>query len=63
MRLKAGIRIGIVVVAAAYFPIKLYLLDKYQPQFWLRIGLTAIFWVTLFGVGILSERYNRSNSN
>jgi len=59
MRFKTGVRVGLVVAAALYFPIKFYWLDRYQPQSWLRLAVAAIFWAALIGVGILSERSNR----
>jgi hypothetical protein len=59
MLFKTGVRVGLGVAAAPYFPIKFYWLDRYQPQSWVNLGVTAMFWATLIGFAILSERSNR----
>jgi hypothetical protein len=43
----------------AYFPIKIYVMETFYPPFWVRLGMAAIFWGTLFAVGIISERLAR----
>jgi hypothetical protein len=56
MRRKTTFRIVLGALAVGYFPLKFYWLDTHHPRFWLRLAVSAIFWVALFGVGILSER-------
>ncbi|HXA86103.1 MAG TPA: hypothetical protein VNZ47_13565 [Candidatus Dormibacteraeota bacterium] len=49
-------RILLVAAVMAYFPIKIYLLETFHPAIWLRIGMVALFWGTVFVVGVISER-------
>jgi hypothetical protein len=49
-------RILLVVAVIAYVPAKIYLLETFHPAFWLRIGMVATFWGTVFFVGVISER-------
>jgi hypothetical protein len=60
MRSRLVVRIGIFAAVVAYFPVKIYWLAHYQPRFWIRIAVSAMFWGALLVVGVLSERSARS---
>jgi hypothetical protein len=49
-------RILLMAIVIAYFPVKISLLATFHPPLWLRMGTEAIFWGTLFVVGIVSQR-------
>ena len=43
---------AVAIVIILYFPLKLYVLDRYHPALWVRLGFVALFWIALFAVVI-----------